>query len=245
MRAVLLLSLLVPLAAAAQEGTLYVGVQRPDGTAVVGATVRLGERGASTDVEGLAAFEGVAPGRHTVRASFVGSLTEEVEVELSAPGPWALAVDLADDVALLGGVVVEGQSLGSSLDRSRLARDGFFRRQRYGFGTVLTADDFAQRGATSVSGALQGVAGVRTRRGAVGGAVATSSRGGCRMDVYLDGSPAPDLADDLDGIPIQDVVAVEVYNGLQVPVQYRASGRAGSACGVVLVWTRFSTLGPR
>ena len=237
----LLALLLVPLAALAQDSTLTVGVQRPDGDAVVGATVQVGERGASTDLEGLASFEGVGPGAYTVRVSFVGSPPVELDVELTGPGPWGLLVDLEDATGLLGGVVVEG----TRLDRSRMARDGFFRRQRAGFGTVLTAADLERRGSPFLSSALQGVAGVRTLRGRTGGAVATSTRGGCQMGVYLDGFFAPDLTADLDALPLQDVAAVEVYRDTQVPVQYRTPGRGGAACGVVLVWTRFSVMNPR
>ena len=237
MRAVLLLAVLAPLVAVAQEGTLYVGVQRPSGEAVVGATVQLGERGASTDAEGLAAFEGVGPGRHTVRVSFVGSRTEEVTVDLTAPGPWGLAVDLTDTTDLLGGVVVEADDL----RRTRLGRDGFFRRQRRGNGTIFTTEDPALRNAAVLSDVLQGRApGVLVQPGATGTTIA-STRGRCRMGVYLDGTYSPSLTQDLDVLPTRDVAVVEVYRGVQVPVQYRAPGRAGSACGVVLVWTRFST----
>ena len=234
------LLLLAPLVALAQADSLWVGVQRPDGEPVVGATVQVGERGASTDLEGLAAFDGVGPGAYTVRISFVGSPPVELDVDLTGPGPWGLVVDLEEATGLLGGVVVEG----TRLDRSRMARDGFFRRQRSGFGTVLTAEDLERRGAFALSGALQGVAGVRALRG-LGGAAAVSTRGGCRMGVFLDGIFAPDLTADLDAIPLQSVAAVEVYNGTQVPIQYQVRGRRGTACGVVLVWTRFGAANPR
>ena len=39
---------------------------------------------------------------------------------------------------------------------------------------------------------------------------------------------------DFDAIPIDYVEAVEVYQGLGIPIQY------GPACGVVLLWTRGS-----
>ncbi|MDT7855385.1 carboxypeptidase regulatory-like domain-containing protein [Rubrivirga sp. S365] len=237
----LALLLLAPLAAFAQADTLYVGVQRPDGEPVVGATVQLGERGASTDAEGLTAFEDVAPGEHTVRVSFVGSLPVELEIELTAPGPWALAVNLEDATGLLGGVVVEGKQL----ERSRMARDGFFRRQQSGFGTVLDAEDLARRNPIVLSDALRGsVPGVLVQPGAFGTGV-VSTRGRCRMGVYLDGFFSPSLTEDLDTVPAQDVVAIEVYRGAQVPIQYQTIGRAGAACGVVLVWTTFSTTNPR
>ena len=244
--ALLAVALLAPLVAAAQgadpRADFTVAVQTPDGQPVPGATVLVGtDLGAAADADGQAVFEDVAPGRYAVRVSFVGSPPVELDVELTGSGPWALVVDLEDATGLLGGVVVEGDRL----DRSRMARDGFFRRQRAGFGTVLTAEDIERRGATVLSSALRGVLGVRPLRGRTGGAVVTSTRGGCRMGVYLDGSFAPDLTDDLDALPLQDVAAVEVYNGLQVPVQYRTPGQVGGACGVVLVWTRFSALNPR
>jgi hypothetical protein len=241
MRLSLLLVLLVPLTVAAQgdgPGALHVGVQTPDGEPLPGAAVVLGDgRGAATNAEGVATLDGVGPGSHTVRVSFVGFTTQEVEVDLDGPGPWALLVELPEDAALLGDVVVEADGL----DTSRLARDGFFRRQRRGGGTVLNAEDLARRNSPTVSGALGGAPGVRVQQGATG-ATARSTRGGCRMSVYLDGTYNGPLTDDLDAIPPQDIVAVEIYRDSQVPVQYRPGGWPGSTCGVVLLWTRFSTV---
>ena len=235
------LLLLGPLSVSAQVSTLHVGVQRPGGEPVVGATVQLGERGASTGPDGLAAFEGVAPGRYLVRVSFIGSTTEEVSVDLVAPGPWGLVVDLEDATNVLGGVVVEAEDLRAT----RLGRDGFFRRQRLGGGTILDAEDLAERGATLLHDALRGrVPGVLIQPGTTG-SQAVSLRGRCRMKVYLDGTYSPAHTADLGLLPSREAAVVEVYQGLQVPVHYRGLMRPDEACGVILVWTWFSTTNSR
>lgn len=241
--ALLVVLLLVPLAAAAQDGgraRLHVGVQTPESEPLPGATVVLRDgRGAAADAEGVATIENVAPGPDTLRVSFIGRATQEVAVTLGAPGPWALLVELPDATGLLGSVVVE--AAGGDLRNTRLGRDGFFRRQRRGGGTVLDAEDLARRNSPTVSGALYGAPGVRVQQGRTG-ATAVSTRGNCRMSVYLDGTYNGLLTGDLDVIPPQDIVAVEIYRDSQVPVQYRPASRPGSSCGVVLLWTRFSTL---
>jgi hypothetical protein len=54
---------------------------------------------------------------------------------------------------------------------------------------------------------------------------------GCVLGVYLDGVRMDGL--DMDAIPPDFIEAVEVYQGLGMPIEYM-----GNECGVVLVWTR-------
>ena len=60
--------------------------------------------------------------------------------------------------------------------------------------------------------------------------------------MYLDGAPAPWLAEDASQLPAQQVVAVEIYrNYTEVPIEFGG----GRACAAVLVWTHREHLGPR
>ncbi|MEM0964194.1 MAG: carboxypeptidase regulatory-like domain-containing protein [Bacteroidota bacterium] len=227
--------------AAAQDDAFIVGVQTTDGEPIAGATVLVGDRGASTDADGEAVIEGMAPGRYRVRVSFIGKETRQLAARLDAPGPWGLIVELADTPLGLGEVVVEARDL----SRSRLALDGFFERERLGIGSVLTREEIERKNPTRLGDALTGVQGVtvRTRSvsglGASTGRVATSTRSGgpCELAVYLDGTYSPFLSEDIDGLAAQDVVAIEVYRGpAQIPAFYNQLGR-GEGCGVILVWT--------
>ena len=52
--------------------------------------------------------------------------------------------------------------------------------------------------------------------------------------VYLDGLPF--RAEDLLSVSTANVAAVELYNGpSEVPVEFK---RTGSACGVIVIWTK-------
>jgi outer membrane receptor protein involved in Fe transport len=134
--------------------------------------------------------------------------------------------------------------------RSRfLDQNGFYQRSEQAVGTQFTAREIEAVNPSSISDVIRGrVPGVRIRVGAYGPAgvsagpaqgsvsqAVTRGIGGlCVMGVYRDGVPEKqDL--DLDQIPPEQIEAIEVFTGLEVPVQY-SSGANG--CGVILIWTR-------
>ena len=204
---VVLAVLLGPAVVTAQDvapSDFVVGVQTADGEPVAGATVLLGaNRGASTDADGRAVFEDVAPGRYPVRVSFVGMVPREIAAVLEAPGPWGHIVELADATNLLYDVVVEARSL----EGTRLEQDGFFRRLDLGAGSFLTPEDIAKRNPLFLTDVLRGsLPGIRVRP-AAGRMVATSFSAAreCRLSVFLDGLYSPALSYDLSGFPAQGV----------------------------------------
>jgi len=134
--------------------------------------------------------------------------------------------------------------------RSRfLDQNGFYQRSEQAMGTQFTAREIEAVNPNTISDVIRGrVPGVRIRVGAYGPAgvsagpaqgsisqAITRGIGGfCVMGVYRDGVPEKqDL--DLDQIPPEQIEAIEVFTGLEVPVQY-SSGANG--CGVILIWTR-------
>ncbi len=75
------------------------------------------------------------------------------------------------------------------------------------------------------------VLGVQMERDQFGGAILTSTRGrSCPLGVFVDGIRAPGF--DLNSLPPDAVEALEVYQGVNVPLEYSHS------CGVVLIWMR-------
>lgn len=233
-----LLLLLAPALHAQDDASDFiVAVQTPEGEPIAGASVLVGSKGASSNADGEARIEGLAPGRWRVRVSFVGKRTRELAARLEAPGPWGLIVELADDPIVIGDVVVEARDLSSS----RLAADGFFDRLALGAGTVLTVEELERRNPITLTDALRGVLGVRIRRGS-DGPVATSQTAGneCALAVYLDGTPYAYASRNLDTITAQNIVAVEVYRRpSELPIRYNQLGIA-DGCGAILVWTTFS-----
>jgi hypothetical protein len=53
----------------------------------------------------------------------------------------------------------------------------------------------------------------------------------CWLTVYVDGLEVPEF--DIESMDPEDVEAIEVYNGLQAPMEFTRN-----PCGVVLIWTR-------
>lgn len=236
--ALFLIAALAPLSAQSGASDFIVGVQTPDGEPIVGASVLVGDRGASTDADGQAVLEGVMPGRYRLRVSFVGRVTREMVAPLTGAGPWGLIVELADNPISLGDVVVEARDLSSS----RMAADGFFDRLEGGSGTILTVEEIERRAPLQLTELIRGTApGVRVRRGAEGPVAVVQTRGvECQMSVYLDGTFYSYAGNNLDAVPAQDIVAVEVYpRTTQIPIQYNRLGES-DGCGVILVWTSFS-----
>ncbi|MGD8279567.1 MAG: carboxypeptidase regulatory-like domain-containing protein, partial [Gemmatimonadota bacterium] len=59
---------------------------------------------------------------------------------------------------------------------------------------------------------------------------------GCQLDVYVDNVRRPDSYD-FNEIPPMQVEALEIYQGLDTPVNFRRRS-SESGCGVVLIWTK-------
>ena len=95
----------------------------------------------------------------------------------------------------------------------------------------LTREDLMEFSPSFVSELFRRIPGVRVEGGAVVGR--RSGFGGqCQLRIFLDGLPMDGW--DFDSIPPEYLEAMEVYQGLSVPIQY------GPSCGVVLFWTRTS-----
>ena len=131
----------------------------------------------------------------------------------------------------LSAVVVTAQGGGD-----RMWADEFRRRRDAGFGSFLTADQIAERGSTSVENMLRTMPGVHIQPGRYGRYLILSTRNGCAMAIYIDGSPSDgDMLATL--VRPADVEAVEVYAApIDVPPLFRRA--ASSSCGVIAIWTR-------
>ncbi|HET7460460.1 MAG TPA: carboxypeptidase regulatory-like domain-containing protein, partial [Longimicrobium sp.] len=218
---------------------------------------------ATTDAQGRFRLAIVPAGEHrlAVRHPRVGTRTaqvplpaEAVVMEVRAEGESALG-------AVVRRVVRLAPLTASAQPRSvNLAGVGFYERQRTGIGRFLDDRRLHRTVGRSLADELKTVPGLRitqstaghaipggimggVMRGIEGGTFAMSTRqaGQCWMDVYLDGvlvagarlGAAYSLS--LDEIPTSQLEAVEVYQGSEIPVQYRDTR---SMCGVILMWTR-------
>lgn len=118
--------------------------------------------------------------------------------------------------------------------RSRyLEQTGFYERRDGGWGNQISRQDFEDINPISTTDVFYTVPGVSVSSAGEVISLRTTGFGqtGCVLQTYLDGVAVDDF--DLNILPPEQIEAVEVYQGLAVPIQYPQGG-----CGIVLVWTR-------
>ena len=124
-----------------------------------------------------------------------------------------------------------------------LERNGFYERSVRTWGTQFGPAEIEALTLNSLSELMYRVPAVEIEGGGGVGNPATvvsRRRGGgtetaCRLDIYLDGVRMDSY--DFNEVAPNQVEALEVYQGLDVPIQYqRRSSESG--CGIVLIWTK-------
>jgi hypothetical protein len=201
-------------------------VDHRSGGAVAGAEVTLGHVSRRTDGNGLFSFREVLPGSHHLGVLAQGYVTMADTLEVSAGDDLDLVLPLSNDTVRLAPIVVTADDM---LGSPR----GYERRQRAGNAAFLvTRADIRERRPRYLSELLHGVP---------GGMVVPSPphgyklllRAQCSPGIWVDGVEVPG-AGSVDGILTpQDVEAMEVYHGFELPVEFGVD-----PCGGILVWTR-------
>jgi hypothetical protein len=131
--------------------------------------------------------------------------------------------------------------------RRTLELNGFYERERLGFGRFIRREDFETRSNLTTSQILARERGtivvgsgpsefiVFARSSSVG-ALRSPVAKYCIPQLYLDGMKISSGRDLNEVVGPNQVEAVELYrSAAEIPVQYNGSD---SACGVILVWTR-------
>jgi hypothetical protein len=195
-----------------------------------------------TDDSGHTHIDGLAAGPQYVQVRRLGYRTAAFVLNL-VPGQ-VLGVDLE----LLPSPVELAAVTASAMRTSRtLNRAGFYDRMQAGLGQYLTREDLDRKVGMPVHEIFRGMRGVTVAQGnmAMGDPahIVVSSRSHgvhgeapCTFAVYMDGVLQGDV--DVDHLSTQDLEGVEVITDLaSIPPQYN---RLGSACGVILLWTKES-----
>jgi hypothetical protein len=234
-------------AAAAQSGPAAVQIiTREEGTGVPipGAHVMVNGVGsvAVSDSMGRAHGLVVRTGVRLVQVRRVGYLPESFTVEFRPGEAVAAEVEMQRAPLELEGLTVTG------LMPSRSLRDaGFYGRRKQGFGRFVDAEEIYRRKDSNLSSLMRSIPGVNVvycprpkceDEGYVLLATASnvSINQACRMAIYLDGMPVKN--EDIDRMSVRALEGVEAYpRSAGVPPQF---GGTGSACGVILLWTRSS-----
>jgi len=227
----------------AQTARLEVLVVDSAGTPVRDARVEVAgvREGTRTNGDGVGRIDGIPPGNRLVYASRLGFGAARVPVEFRAGEPTQYTITLRNEVVTLGAVrVVVGRHTAA------LARRGFYDRQRRGHGSYMDGDridELRPIRTVDLIRRMRGFQVVYDRRGYIDLQVsrgAASLQGSCRPLIFLDGMLIPAKTspneDALSAIHPESLAGIEAYAGAgTIPAEYNFTG---SACGVVLLWTR-------
>ena len=121
---------------------------------------------------------------------------------------------------------------------ARLDRVGFEGRAATMQGVFLTWHQLELRSDRTLGQVLERATSlvVRGADGRIHNPRQSRGRAGCPVAIWLDGRRAE--SSEVVGMPVVDLLGVEVYRGpSEVPASF-ASGRRGSTCGALVIWTR-------
>jgi hypothetical protein len=197
--------------------------------------------GVRTNDLGVARVNGVPAGSRLVYAYRLGFGAARVPVQFAAGQVASTRMTLSTDAVTLAGVEVVVDPVIRNLQQR-----GFYARQRQGMGSFMTGDRIDElrpirtldifrrmRGFMVVYDG-RGYMDLQTTRG-------TAGVGDCTAPlIFLDGTLVPARTSSrenaLSFINPESLAGVEAYaGGASIPAEYNVTG---SACGVVLLWTR-------
>jgi hypothetical protein len=244
-------SLLASAAAAQVHSTLRLHVDDERGHPLAHAVVHVGgvTRAALTDSHGQAVVDLIPPGNRIVEVSHVGYALLRVAADFDSTAVDRTVRMTADPVELPGLVVT---SWGRSM---RLRNVGFYDRQRQGLGVFMTGDELMATLPLNTNDAFRRMRGFTLEPTRGTDFVVVTTRGMSNLSagsalcyplIYIDGmlmsTRTPrDQVEAFRSIPPDDVEGIEAYpSPATIPAQYNITG---SACGVVLIWTKAGQAG--
>lgn len=241
LRTALAAAFLLAAPAAAQRASLRLTVVEAEtGLPVAGARVSVSGVGqaALTGPDGRAELRGIPQGRRFLSVVRIGFATERAAVEFGRSVVDA-DVELRPKAVELAALEVESGGRAPALRNA-----GFYERRRQGHGAFMDREQIARRSAIQMIDVFRQVRGFELAYTPNGKPVLRTTRGTCRgtPQLYLDGVLMYDFerrGDPSDFVHPDQVEAIEAYSGMgTIPPQYNSTG---SACGVVLIWTRASS----
>lgn len=224
-----------------EPGVLVQGkvVDHETGEPIWSAAVSLGSGPSGTQGQGTRVtgetgrflFRAVPPGTYRLSVTIQGYRTMSDTLQVPAEGDLDLILPLSIDPIRLEPIIV-------TAERRPPFRRGFEARHRTPSGFLVTREEIEERNPRLLTELLNRVP---------GGIVLSTPpfgytlylRGQCRPGIWVDGLSVP-YVDSIDQlISPQNVEAVEVYHGFDLPVEFGVN-----ACGGVLIWTRVGTPAP-
>lgn len=176
-------------------------------------------------------------GTHVLLARHLGFGAQTVGVDLSSREPQSVTIKLPKFVGMMEPVVVTARRT-ASLDRV-----GFNQRRKSGTGYYIGPDQLENMRPNRLTDILTRVPGLHVTY-TNGGEIVSSSRGvssltgGDCVQYFVDDMPwqSEEPGDINDFVNANEIVGVEVYQGVNTPGQY---SRGGASCTTIVLWTRF------
>jgi uncharacterized protein (DUF2141 family) len=190
---------------------------------------------ALTNEKGEFTITKLPSGSHVLLARHLGFGAQTVAVDLTSREPQRVTIRLPKFVAMIEPVVVNARRA------ANLDRVGFSQRQKTGMGFYISPEQLKDRHPNLVTDILRTVPGLRISSGPEGDVVSSSRNvglGGDCVQYYVDDMPwqSTQPGDVNQFVNANEVVAVEVYQGSNVPAQY---SRGMGGCTTIVLWTRF------
>jgi hypothetical protein len=186
--------------------------------------------------EGRFALAGLEPGPVRLQFTRLGYAPRTATIVVQAGTTVELYVTMATEAIELAPIEVIAGS-------AYLERTGFYQRVGSATGSRFTRRDVEAINPILMSDLLRRAPGVAVGQGRTRAELLSRRRSAvagepCLLRAYLDGMAMIEW--DVDLIRPDDLAAVEVYQGLGVPIEYRnrADPDGEYPCGVVLIWTR-------
>lgn len=219
--------------ALAQGTSALLGTVRDSARApVVAATILAARVRVVSDSGGRFTLEGLPAGRVTVSVRRLGFEPADLVLDLVAGRRDSLFVTLSALPLALPGVTASADA------HLRVHLADFFRHRENGIGRYFDRAQITAMRVGQLSDVMRRLPGVRVnpdRNGRYAIRMGRSTRN-CSPDFWVDNVRAHLL--NVDDIPLTDIEALEVYNGLSgLPPEY--NNRFGNpACGAIVIWTR-------
>jgi carboxypeptidase family protein len=193
----------------------------------------------TTSDSGSFSLVDIPPGRTRFTVRRMGFVPVDFDLTLKPGVIKPVVVHLLPAASHLSPVEVETRNLDVDDDTIRAARfraTGFFDRQARLTGYFIPPAEVNRRRPSFISDLMHSVPGVSAiGRPHTSSLRYVSSSQHCRLQLYLDGHPAPD-GDDL--VPGSDIKAVEVYTSLLTASDRFSPSPLKGYCGSIVVWTK-------
>ena len=184
----------------------------------------------STGPDGKFTLTGVMPGTQSILVRLVGYSAVEMPLDVTSLETNQVTVRLGTFTPILSSVDVTAKS-------DPLESTGFERRRKMGMGKYMDLDAIEKAHPTYTSDILRRIPGIYVTGSGSSATVATTRSQGC-VAFNIDNNPvATDAGQSIDQIVgTQDVVAVEFYQPVDVPMELTAGSNNG--CALLVIWTK-------